>query len=213
MTGRESNYADTFARLISAIFHPILIPVYGMIVILTAPTLYNYIPLEIKKLLILIILVNNVLLPVSLLPFFVHRKLVSSWIITDRKDRNVPLVIATILYLVTTYIFFRFPVPFFLKTYFIAIAFISLAATLINFFWKISLHAIGAGILLALVLILSFRMFTPLIWFILPVILTGGIILTSRLKLNLHNPLQVWVGYLTGLAGFAAVSLFIQQFI
>ena len=118
---------------------------------------------------ILIVLVNNVLLPLSLIPFFMHRNIISSWFMNERKDRIIPLIISTILYIVTTYIIFRFQVPYFLKSFFLAAAFLSLTVTIINFWWKISLHSVGAGALIALVLILSFKMYTPLLWYLIPV--------------------------------------------
>jgi 4-hydroxybenzoate polyprenyltransferase len=77
---------------------------------------------------------------------------------------------------------------------------------MINFWWKISIHSVGAGALAATVFVLSLKMHTPLLWYMIPVILAAGLILTSRLKLNSHNPNQVWVGFLTG---FLVISLFI----
>jgi hypothetical protein len=209
---RPADFGDKLASTISVLFHPYLIPVYGLVIIFIAPTLYNYLPFEIKKLVLLIVLVNNILLPMSLIPFFVHHNLIGSWFMTERKDRVIPLFISTILYIVTAYIVFRFPVPFFLKSFFMAAAFISLSATLINLRWKISLHSIGAGAILALVLILSFKMYTPLLWFLIPSVLTGGLILSSRLKLNLHNPGQVWAGFLTGFLGLSLVMMLLQHF-
>jgi hypothetical protein len=205
---RSADISDRLARIISAVFHPFLIPVYGLLIIFTAPTLYNYLPFEVKKLMILIVMVNNILLPLSLMPFFVHRNLISSWFMTERKDRIIPLIISAILYIVTTYIIYRFKVPFFLKTYFLAVFFLTLIATLINFWWKISLHSIGAGAILALVVILSFKMYTPLLWYLVPVIIGCSLILSSRLQLNLHNPGEVWSGFLTGIAGFSIIALF-----
>jgi hypothetical protein len=206
MNDTETNgFAYKTARVISIIFHPLLIPVYGMVIILTAPTLYNFIPFDVKKILVLIMLVLDILLPLSLLPFFIHRNMISSWEITERKDRNIPLIISTMCYITTTYIFFRFPIPYFLKTYILAITFISLVSAGINFCWKISLHSVAAGALLALVMILSLKMYTPLSWFLIPVIIAGGLVMSSRLKLNLHNPVEVWIGYFTGVAGFSFV--------
>jgi hypothetical protein len=129
----------------------------------------------------------------------------------ERRDRRIPLIISTILYIVSTYIIFRFKVPFFLKSFFLAVAFLSFTATLINFWWKISLHSIGAGAILALVVILSMRMYTPLLWYVIPVIIAGGLILSSRLQLNLHNPGQVWSGFFTGVLGFSLIVLLVQQ--
>jgi hypothetical protein len=204
---RTAEFSDRMAGIISVIFHPLLIPVYGLLIIFIAPTLYNYLPSEVKKLVILIVLVNNVFLPVSLMPFLVHRNLISSWFMNERKDRVIPLMFSTILYIVTTYIIFRFSVPSFLKSFFIATSFLSLAATIVNFWWKISLYSIGAGVLLALVLILSLKMYTPLLWYLIPVIIAGGLILSSRLQLNLHNPGQVWCGFLAGFIAFATILM------
>lgn len=209
---RFADFYDKLAKTISVILHPFLIPVYGLVIIFIAPTLYYYIPFEVKKLLILIVLVNNVLLPLALMPFFVHRNIVSSWVMKEQKERVMPLIISTILFIVTTYITFRFPVPNFLKSYFLALAFLSLLATLINFRWKISLHSIGAGLIIALVLILSFKMSTPLLQYLIPSILAGALVLSSRLKLDFHNPGQVWSGFMTGFLGFSLIVLLFQQF-
>ena len=203
----SADFYDKLAKTISVIFHPLLMPVYGLLIIFMAPTLLNYLPFGVKKLIILIVLVNNVLLPLSLIPFFVHNNMISSWFMNDRKDRVIPLIITTLLYGVTTYIVFRFPVPFFMKTFFLAAAFLSLAATLINLWWKISLHSLSSGVLFALVLLLSLKMDTPLLWYLIPAILAAGMIMSSRLQLKLHDPLQVWSGFLAGFLGFSLIMM------
>lgn len=191
------------AKIISIIFHPLLMPVYGMAIIFSAPTLFGYLPFNVKKLLILILLVNNVLLPLSLLPFFIHRNIISSWTITERKERNYPLIITTILYCITSFLINKFHIPVFLKTYIFAASFISLIVTVINFRWKISIHSVGAGALISLVFILSLKMLTPLEWYLISTVVIGGLVLSSRLKLNLHSPQQVWIGLFTGFFGLA----------
>ncbi|HEX7493941.1 MAG TPA: hypothetical protein VF346_06965 [Bacteroidales bacterium] len=191
------------AKIISIIFHPLLIPVYGMAIIFSAPTLFGYLPFNVKKLLILILLVNNVLLPLSLLPFFLHRNIISSWTITEREERNYPLIITTILYCITSFLINKFHIPVFLKTYIFAASFISLIVTVINFRWKISIHSVGAGALISLVFILSLKMLTPLEWYLISTVVIGGLVLSSRLKLNLHSPQQVWIGLFTGFFGLA----------
>lgn len=202
MTSSNSiDMSERLAKITSIIFHPLLMPLYGMAIIFSAPTLLGYLPFNIKKLLLLILLVNNVLLPVSLLPFFIQRKIISSWTISERKERNIPLVISTILYGTTSFIIFRFPVPVFLKSFIFTLTFLSVIVTLINFWWKISLHSVGAGALIGLVLILSLKMLTPLEWYLISVIIFSGLILSSRLKLNNHNPSQVWAGLFTGFFG------------
>jgi hypothetical protein len=200
-TDKHNDLLNQLAKIITVVFHPLLMPAYGMAIIFSAPTLFGYLPFNVKKLLLLIILVNNILLPLSLLPFFLHRNIITSWNISERKERNIPLIIITLLYCATSYIIFRFPIPVFLKSYVFATAFLSLIVTFINFWWKISLHAAGAGALIGLVLFLSIRMLTPLDWYLIAVIVAGGLVLSARLKLNLHNPQQVWLGLFTGFFG------------
>lgn len=200
-TDKPTDLLGEPAKIISIIFHPLLMPVYGMAIIFSAPTLFGYLPFNIKKLLFLIILVNNVLLPLSLMPFFIQRKIISSWALSDRKERNIPLIITTLLYVTTSYIIFRFPIPLFLKSFIFATAFLSILVTLINFWWKISLHSVGAGALIGLVFLLSIKMLTPLEWYLISAVLIAGLVLSSRLRLNHHSPMQVWIGLLTGFSG------------
>lgn len=208
MTSHE-DFPERIAKIITIIFHPLLMPVYGMTIIFSAPTLFGYLPFNVKKLLFLIMLINNVFLPLSLLPFFMHMKVISSWSVSERKERNIPLIITTILYGATSFIILRFPIPLFLKSFIFGTAFLSVIVTVINFWWKISLHSVGAGGLIGLVLILSLKMLTPLEWYLIPAIITGGLVLSSRLKLNLHNPQQVWIGLFTGFFGIVSFMMLI----
>ena len=196
------------AKIISVIFHPLFMPVYAMVIIFSAPTLLGYLPFQVKRLLFLIVLVNNVLLPVSLLPFLKHWKIVSSWTIDTRRERVIPLVMTTILYSITAFMIYGFPVPVFLKSFILATCFVSLLVTVINFWWKISLHSAGAGALIAIVFILSFKMYSPLVWYLISSVVAGGLVLSSRLRLNFHNPQQVWFGFLSGFLGLFLFMMF-----
>ena len=45
----EKDFLDKPAKIISVIFHPLFIPVYGMIVIFSSSTLFGYLPLDRKS--------------------------------------------------------------------------------------------------------------------------------------------------------------------
>ena len=209
-TDGKKDFLDSLAKILSVVFHPLLMLVYGLAIIFSAPTLFGYLPVEIKKLLLLIVLVNNVFLPISLLPFFMHRNIISSWTISDRKERTIPLILTTLLYGATSFIIFRYQIPFFLKSYIFSAFFLSLIVTVINLWWKISLHSVGAGALTGIVLILSFRMHAPLVDYLILVIVIGGLVLSSRLRLNYHNPSQVWLGFLSGFLGLIGFMILFQ---
>ena len=198
---------DNAARIISRVFHPLFMPFYGLLIIFTAPTLFGYLPVNVKRILLFIVLVNNILIPLSLFPYYKYRNIITTWTLENRRERFIPLLITSILYSVTSIIVYRFQIPMFLKSFLFASSFMIIAITVINFFWKISIHAVSAGSLMALVLILAFRMSSPLYWYLVTVIISGGLVLASRLRLNMSNPLQVWIGFLTG---FSALTLFMM---
>jgi hypothetical protein len=202
----DTNITDKLAKIVSGVFHPLFMPLYGLIILLSAPTFLHYLPAEVKNIIFIIMLINNVLIPLALLPFFRYRNIISSYNIEKRSERIMPLLTTSILYCTTSFIVFRFPIPFFLKSFIFATSILSILVSMINFLWKISIHSVGAGALAATVFVLSLKMHTPLLWYTIAVILAAGLILTSRLKLNSHNPAQVWVGFLTG---FLVISLFI----
>jgi membrane-associated phospholipid phosphatase len=67
--------------------------------------------------------------------------------------------------------------------------------TIVTFFWKMSAHMTGAGGLLAVVLVLGykFQTFEVLYPLICSLVLVGAIG-TSRLYLEAHRPIEIYVG-------------------
>jgi hypothetical protein len=185
-------------------------PVYGMMIIFSSSTPFGVLPPNVKRLLLLIVAVNNILIPVSLLPFLMHMKFISEWKLDNKEERKVPMIIATILYATTSYIIFRFPIPHFIKSFVYSAFLLSLVVTILNFRWKISLHAVGTGALMAVVLYLAYRMYSPVTWYIVLVSIVTGLVLSSRLQLNAHSPRQVWYGFITGFTGLT-ICLYIFQ--
>ena len=208
---RNTEPQDITSRAISLIFHPLLMPLYGMIIIFTAPTFLSYIPLKVKFILLSLLVLNNILLPFfSLLPFFRYKNRISGTISTTRKGRIIPLISFSVFFFISSFIMFSLPIPGFLKLYILSIAIISTITTIINLWWKISLYSVGAGILTAIVVVLSLNMMVLLTWFLIPALLIAGLVLSSRLKLNAHNSLQVYLGFITGFSGIIIILLLFQ---
>ena len=201
MTERNISFNDNISKIISMVFHPLFIPLYGLLIIFTAPTLFWYLPLKVKEILLLLLVVNNVIIPFLIMLLLRYNKLISEWAIKNGKERVLPLLSVLLLYSISSFILFRFPIPVFVKYFIFSISFLVLIVTIINFWWKISLYSAGAGILAGIVIVLSFKMAVPLTWFLIPVILAGGLVLASRLKLNLHSSSEVYFGFLTGFFG------------
>lgn len=193
------KFGDILAKIISVVFHPLLIPLYGMLIIFSAPTLFGFLLPKVKTILIFIVLINNVLVPLSLMPYFRLRNIITSWTVINRSERTIPLFSTTFFYLITVYLVVRYHIPFFIKSFLIAASALSLFISLINLRMKISIHAAGIGALTALIVILSLQMHTPLTLMLIGTVMSSGLVLSSRLWLNSHNPREVWFGYLLGI--------------
>lgn len=190
---------NIIAKVISAVFHPLLMPVYGLLIIFSAPTLFGYLPPQVKKILLVIVLINNVVLPLSLIPWFRYRNIISSWTIIERKERILPMLATSFFYSITVYIVYKFHIPPFIKSFLLTAALLAIAITIVNFWHKISVHAAGSGAILALVIVLSYKMHTPLTGLLIGAILSAGLVMTSRLWLNAHKPVEVWSGFFLGI--------------
>lgn len=195
------------AKLLSFIFHPLLIPLYGLAIMLTAPTYLEYLPQTVKRILLITVLLNNVMIPLVMLPFLRIRNIISSYAMENRIERIIPMVMVSVLYLITSYIIYRFQIPVIIKTFVFACTFLAIAVTIVTFWWKISVHSMAMGSLTAMIFCLSFKTVTPLTWYIIGVVLAAGFVLSARLRLGSHEPLQVWIGFLAGLAGLACFML------
>jgi len=200
-TEKSISIDDRLAKIVSAIFHPLLMPLYGLLIIFTAPALYGYLPVQMKKIVFFIILIEDVLLPVMLISYFRFRNIITTWTMESRKERILPLITTSFFYIFSVYPTLRFHIPFFIKLFIICSAFLAVAVTIVNFWYKISIHATGAGALTALVMILSLRMHAPLTGLMIIVILISGLVMSSRLWLGSHTAGEVWSGFLLGTFG------------
>jgi len=198
------------AKAITILFHPLFMPVYGLLIIFNAPTLFFYLPGGIKRIILFILLINNVLLPMGMILLFRFRNLINSFSMEENSERVIPLLTVSVLYFITSFVIIRLNLPLFLKAYFESVSILSLIIFVINFRYKISVHSAGAGALTAVVIITWLIMKENLVWFLVPVLIISGMILTARLKLNVHNPAEVYSGFLTGFTVVAAVMLFLQ---
>lgn len=121
----------------------------------------------------------------------------------ERKDRILPFIFITVLYIGVTYLFYtKHRIGFHdnLLKFLIIIDALVLIATLTTFFYKISIHSLAAwgmlGILIPLNKILEDNtLFYPT----LIIIVIAGAVMSARLKLNAHTPREVMVGGVLGL--------------
>ncbi len=150
-------------------------------------------------------------------------KLIPSLELRNAEDRIGPFIVTAVFYLSTFYLMYRSPnIPVAFKACFLGAVIGLFIAFFITLFSKISLHAVGMGGLLGMIIVTIFRanLATFLIYagsfgmieislfsLLAVTILLSGIVGTSRLLLDAHEPKDLYGGFLVGLATqFIALS-------
>lgn len=197
------------SKLISYLFHPLIIPTLGMILLFNSGTYLSYMPFSSQKAVYIIVFISTFLLPLSFMPFFLYTERVKSIFLHKQKERIIPLVITVLFYFFAFYILNNLNAPKVIRLFLLGAALSVSIALLITFFWKISTHAIGIGGLLALSFVITFRLMVDLNFIIMCLIFISGIIGTARIYLNAHNSIQVFAGLFLGfLSVFVPFQLF-----
>lgn len=188
------NLANAF----SILFHPFWMPLAGVFIILNHIQLMLVLPDEARKAIYIIVASSTIGLPMLIFPVYLFRNKFKALLMTQRQERYIPLLTMSIFYYFSYHALRNLNAPHILNSFMLGV-FISVSiATIVNIWWKISLHAIGlGGILSLLTLILMYRQGHPEVIFFETLIISG-IVLTARLYLRQHTLLQIVTGYLCG---------------
>jgi len=204
----ERSRLTIAAEVLSVIFHPLFIPLYGLLIIYSSPTLLSFIPSRLKSLIFILVVTNNVILPLALAAILYARGAITTFNARDRNERVILLTFALMMYTLTAYLLLRMQVPNLFRAYFISIAVVTLITLLITTFYRLSLHAAGIGGLLVLIIFMVVFYDITTAWQLTAVLVVGGAVMSSRIYLDDHTPSEVWTGLAAG-AAVMALSLII----
>jgi len=199
----STSVVDFINKVITIILHPVFLPLYGLYLIFSIPELLVFLPGPTRRAVFYMVLANNVVMPLALLPVFRARNIILSYQLETRAERVLPLLTTSALYFITAFLVFRFHLPSIIKTYLFSSACVVFAVSLLNFRWKLSVHAAGAGAMVATVLMLSFKLYSGNVWFVAVVFILAGVVLASRLFMKAHSPGQVYTGFIVGMVVMA----------
>lgn len=196
------------AKIISIIFHPLFMPVYGIVILLyISGTFLTYLPGMVKRIVFIIIAVNTIILPLSVVPFYISQKVIKSIHMETSRERIIPLTMNSIFFYLAFYLLNKLQVPDLIKMYILASFSVVVVTLLISLKWKISIHMIGIGGLTGAIISISWHLGVDMKGIWMGLILCSGLIGFARLELNIHTPAQVYSGFFTGLIVAGSVLL------
>jgi hypothetical protein len=207
MNPEEKGWMTKTAEILSVIFHPLFMPLYGLLIIYSSPTLLSFIPSQLKTVIFLLVLANNVVLPLALAAILRIKGAITSFNARDRNERVILMAFALMMYTLTAWLLLRMQVPTLIRAYFISIAIVTLITLLLTTLYMLSLHAAGIGGLLVLIIFMVVFYDISTVWQLTTVVIAGGAVMSSRIWLGDHTPTEVWTGLFAG-AAVMALSLF-----
>ena len=193
------KFIITVARILSAIFSPLLMGTYGIILAMWLSYLC-YSPTRAKLIVIAVTFVATCAIPVIAIFLLNRLGVVKNPRLSDRADRTVPYIICTICYLALAFYYHFVNAPIWLSMLMLGGAGALIVLSIVNRWWKISGHATGMGAIVAIMFFLMCSGNSPLnlqTEFITSVIV-AGMVCSSRLILNCHTLLQVGAGFVNG---------------
>ena len=192
------------ARIVSWVFHPLLLATY-LFTLFTwlLPAGMDPIREDGQQRFIFLIFCVTCALPALNIFLFKALGTISSVTLQSRRERIVPFSFVAVLYVLITWLLYsrtRIGMNDNLLKFLVLIDVLVVVATIVTFFYKISVHAMAAWAFIGILLPLNKiseegKLFAPTII----AILLAGVIMSSRLQLNAHTPREVMVGAIAGL--------------
>jgi len=188
------------SKLISIILHPIFMPILALYLSLRQVPSIGFAITNYQNYIYLVLIFSTVILPLISIFFLIKSGKVSSLEMSNHKERSVPLF-RTALWMGLGYYTIENILVFspIIKAELIGAISIILIASIISKYWKISLHLLGIGGLVGVLIALEI-IYGNLQHLIIIFILLSGVLAMARIKEKSHNYPQVYIGFLGGLS-------------
>ena len=188
-----------FAKIVSIVFHPLLMPTLGFFIILDSSMyLSSSINPLTTKITYATIFIFTCVLPFINVWFLVNKGYAKDIYLRTRKERKLPYLFSVVYYLILYYFLKPINLPPAIYLMVLGTTIAAIITLLINLRWKISAHMVGIGGVLGAVIGISERFMQNLNGTIIVLFLVAGMIGYARLKLEAHTSSQVYAGFATG---------------
>ncbi|HMU09815.1 MAG TPA: hypothetical protein PKC54_07425 [Ferruginibacter sp.] len=192
-----------FSQLFSVAFHPLFIPTYVVVFLLNFhPSYFSGFGYGAKLMLLLTTILNTAFFPAFSVLIMKGLGFIKSVFLPVQQDRIGPYLAAMIFYFWAARVFFKFepqlsPVlPSFMTGVFLT----TVAALILNIFFKISMHAIGCGGLIGIFIVIMNSNSMLMTWPLAAALLISGLVCTARFIVSDHSSKEIYVGLFVGLA-------------
>ena len=201
-----------FAQVISYIFHPVFIPAYvTYFLVFIHPDYFVGLDASTKITFFRSVVINMVFFPLITVLLLKGVGFINSIFLKTQKDRIIPYIACGIFFFWMYLVLHNAQqVPAILTSFIFGVFVTSSVGLIANIYCKISMHALGLGGALGLMLLI---LFTNASWSIsIPLMLTiliSGIVCTSRMIVSDHTPFEIYFGLFLGILCQFVAAIFL----
>ena len=209
-----------FFKIVSIIFHPLLLPTYGTVLFLWAnPSVQPQQPIEkgemlAPKFLLISVFVNTFFMPFVAIVMMKFLGFIKTFEMKDKMERIIPLI-ATMTFYMWAFMVVRgnFPyVPKIFKVFILGTVISVVLSFIINLGFKLSIHMVGVSGLLAAIMLMMISSEKSLFLVLIGVVILSGLVATARLYLKAHTIKELYFGFLVGLSSQMIAMIIYTQF-
>ena len=194
----DRSLPTRLSRAVSVVLHPLVMPLYVILLLVAGPTQLSYFPASVKFYLLWVTVLYTAVIPLLSVGLLRSVGRISSLAIDDRRERILPLAIGIVCYLLCAATVARIPSAMIVRKFMLAGACCELFCLAVTFYWKISLHLAAQGAAAALLVLLTFGNAGNLTGALAVAVLAAGALASARLWLGCHTIRQVAAGYAGG---------------
>jgi hypothetical protein len=197
------------AKVISYLFHPLFIPVYFGWFLIYVLRLFPAADGFRQTMLLVQFFVSYTLLPLVTVLISKALGFIDTIYLKTQKDRIIPYIASMIFYFWMWYVSNNLGFPgesvAFSLAAFLAICF----GVFVNSFFKVSMHALSMGVVVAWFFLFSFNSTANLGFYLSLALLIAGIVCTARLMVEAHRPFDIYAGLFLGALAQGIAWIFI----
>lgn len=197
------------ANIISLVFHPIFVPIFGIFAIATFHLVVaSKLHAQNEVFLLSMYCVLLSILPLFWVMFTLHKYSIKQLAAIALPERRTAAWVLCLVYGLEFWFLGNYFFHSFLRLFVLALCMSSGVLAMLSSFKKVSFHVFGWAGLLVLISVLGSKNSPMFIFLILLVLVVTGLVASARLTLKAHTKQEVYLGFITGLLCNIAVYLF-----
>jgi len=198
---RSPKWLGISAQLISIILHPLFIPTYIFLFLMqVVPFEFAGITSWQLTLRLFSCFWYTAFFPAIAIFLLWRLQFIQSILLKTQKERIVPFIIVMFFYWWMYYLSRNFTdQPIVLRFFYMGIFLSTVIGLILNSYFKISLHGMGAGGGVAALVLFSWYYALPMWPYIAIAIMLAGLIATARIIISDHTNREIYIGIIMGM--------------